>query len=135
MQLSQFEAVRQFILSAYKVKSNDEFVLSFDVHMDHGRRQGIYLAELETETGSKVLRVSTPISKMARVNAERCLRFNWAQRVGYLAVGDLDGVDWLHLCENRPYQGLDSQVLDSIIQELAPLADKLEQAFAGKDQL
>ena len=133
--MQHFETIRNWALSSYKLNDNDPFVLSFDVALENGRRQGMFLAELETEDGGKVVRISTPISSMARVNSERCLRFNWAQRVGYLAIGELDGKEWLHLCENRPYQALSGEALDAIVQELAALADRLEQAFSGKDQL
>ena len=54
------------------------------------RHQGLHLAELEGErTGAKYLRISTPIGPLTGVDAKRCLRFNWEQRVGYLAVSDL----------------------------------------------
>ena len=35
------------------------------------------------------------------------LAFNWQSRVGYLAIGELDDVPYLQLCENRPYDCAD----------------------------
>ncbi len=134
--MQNFEDIRAWAAANHKLKDNEPFLLSFDVAIvDEGRRQGMYVAELDCEGGGKIARVSTPIARTARVNAERCLRFNWAQRVGYLAIGELDGKEWLHLCENRPYPGLNAPELDHIMRELAPLADKLERALTGKDHV
>ena len=64
----------------------------------------------------------------------RCLRFNWEQRIGYLAVSDLEGSPYLQLCENRPYGLLPEAELDRVIDELGELGDHLEQAIsAGGD--
>jgi hypothetical protein len=56
--------------------------------------------------------------------------------VGYLAVSDLDGTPYLHLCENRPYELLNKKELTRLIEEIGPLADRLEKAMsAGGDAL
>jgi hypothetical protein len=140
--MENFEDVRAWALSSYKLKDNEPFLLSFDVAIPGdaaktvlNRRQGIYIAELDCEDGGKVARISTPIARTARVNSERCMRFNWAQRLGYLAFGDLDGAEWLHLCENRPYPGLSAAEMRRIVAELAPLADKLEHAYSSEDRV
>jgi hypothetical protein len=128
-----FESVRTWAQKRYALSNSESYLLSFEVPIGD-RRQGIYLAELERENNSPVLRVSTPICRMSRVNSERCLRFNWAQRVGFLAIGELANKDWLHLCENRPYDGLDVAELGRIVNEIAELGDVLEQKLSGKDQ-
>jgi hypothetical protein len=132
--MKSFEDVRAWASSRFTLRDNEPFLLSFDVPLQPGKRQqGMYLADLKCEDGSPMLRINTPIVGMARVNAERCLRFNWAQRVGYLAIGELASKDWLHLCENRSYLSLNSAVLDALIAELAPLADNLESSLGGVD--
>lgn len=132
--MENFEDIRAWAQAKHQLKVNEPFLLSFDIAIaDMGRRQGMFIAELECEDGRRIARVSTPIARTARVNAERCLRFNWEQRLGYLAFGDLDGKEWLHLCENRPYLGLNAAELDRIMAELAPLADQLERAFSSND--
>lgn len=132
--MENFEDIRAWAVLKHQLKVNEPFLLSFDIPIaDIGRRQGMFIAELECEDGRRIARVSTPIARTARVNAERCLRFNWEQRLGYLAFGDLDGKEWLHLCENRPYHGLNAAELDRIMAELAPLADQLERAFSSND--
>ncbi len=54
----------------------------------------------------------------------------------YLAVADLDGSPYLHLCENRPYEFLDTAELQRVVRELGVLGDQLEQVIAsGSDSL
>ena len=69
------------------------------------------------------------------MDAKRCLRFNWEQRVGFLAVSDLDGSPYLHLCENRPYELLSAGEIDHLIAEIGPLGDRLEQAISPAGRL
>src|SRR5215813_873821 len=103
--MQSFEQVRSHVSGKYTLRTNDPYLISFDVALDQGlRHQGIYLAELDGDDGRKYLRISTPIGPLTGTDAQRCLRFNWEQRVGYLAVSDLDGSPYLHLCENRPYE-------------------------------
>jgi hypothetical protein len=49
------------------------------------------------------------------------------QRVGYLAVGDLDGVPYIKMCENLPYAFVGEQELDYVIRRVALAADQMEQ--------
>ncbi len=125
--MQHFEAIRTHLNGKYPFRHNDPYLISFDVELPTGRQQGIYLAELEDEGDRKFLRVSTPIGPLVGVDPRRCLRFNWEQRVGYLAVSDLDGSPYIHLCENRPYELLTAGELEGLIAELATLGDRLEQ--------
>lgn len=133
--MQSFEEVRSHISARQQLRINDPYLVSFDMLTDGGNRhQGVYLAELEGEEGRKYLRISTPIGPLTGTDAKRCLRFNWEQRVGYLAVSDLDGSPYLHLCENRPYELLTPDELDRLIDEIGPLGDRLEKAIsAGGD--
>lgn len=128
--MRHFEAVRSQIGSRHELRHNDPYLISFDLPLPRGRHQGIYLAELEDEAGRRFLRISTPIGPLAGSDARRCLRFNWEQRVGFLAVADLDGSPFLHLCENRPYELLSAEELVRVIEELGTLGDQLEQVVA-----
>jgi len=132
-----FEEVRSHIQSRYTLRINDPYLISFDIPTENGKRhQGLHLAELEGDDGRKYLRISTPIGPLTGMDAKRCLRFNWEQRVGYLAVSDLDGSPYLHLCENRPYEFLDRAELQRVVRELGVLGDQLEQLIAtGSDSL
>lgn len=134
--MRHFEAVRSHIGSQHELRHNDPYLISFDLDLAQDRCQGIYLAELEDESGRRYLRISTPIGPLAGTDPNRCLRFNWQQRTGFLAVADLDGSPYLHLCENRPYEFLDAAELQRVVRELGVLGDQLEQLIAtGADEL
>jgi hypothetical protein len=135
--MHSFEEIRSSIHARYRLRINDPYLICFDLEIDGGtRHQGMYLAELEGEDGRKFLRISTPLGATASMDAKRCLRFNWEQRVGFLAIGDLDGAPYLHLCENRPYELLSEKELVRLIDEIGPLGDRLEKAMsAGGDAL
>jgi hypothetical protein len=130
--MRHFEAVRSHLGSKHELRHNDPYLISFDLQLSQGRHQGIYLAELEDESGRRYLRVSTPIGPLSGTDPNRCLRFNWQQRTGFLAVADLDGAPYLHLCENRPYEILDDEELQRLVGELGTLGDQLEQAIANE---
>jgi len=83
----------------------------------------------DLSTGSGYPVVQVPIAPLTGVDMERCLRFNWAQRAGFLAISDLEGSPYLHLCENRPYDILDLQELERLIREMGVLGDQLEQVL------
>ena len=134
--MRHFEAVRSHIGSEHALHHNDPYLISFDIKLRQNRHQGIYLAELEDDADRRYLRISTPIGPLAGTDPSRCLRFNWQQRTGFLAVADLDGSPYLHLCENRPYEFLDAAELERVVSELANLGDQLEQTIAnGGDEL
>ncbi|TBR37149.1 MULTISPECIES: hypothetical protein [Dyella] len=134
--MRHFEAVRSHIGSLHQLRHNDPYLISFDLLLPHGRHQGIYLTELEDEGGRRFLRVSTPVGPLAGADPRRCLRFNWEQRLGFLAVADLDGAPFLHLCENRPFELLTTAELQRLITELGTLGDQLERVVAdGGDAL
>ncbi|MCQ4163998.1 hypothetical protein [Tahibacter harae] len=133
--MHSFEQIRSHISAKHQLRINDPYLISFDMLLSGGsRHQGIYLSELDHEDGRKFLRISTPIGPLTGMDAKRCLRFNWEQRVGYLAVSDLDGSPYLQLCENRPYENLVVEEIDLLIAEMGPLGDRMEQAIsAGGD--
>ncbi|HSX61841.1 MAG TPA: hypothetical protein VLF18_16750 [Tahibacter sp.] len=133
--MHSFEQIRSHISAKHQLRINDPYLISFDLLLDNGtRHQGIYLSELDHEDGRKFLRISTPIGPLTGMDAKRCLRFNWEQRMGYLAVSDLDGSPYLQLCENRPYDNLVVEEIDLLINEMGPLGDRMEQAIsAGGD--
>ena len=128
--MQSFEQIRSHIGSRHALRTNDPYLISFDMTLAHGRHQGLYLAEMEDERGAKYLRISTPIGPYTGMDGLRCLRFNWEQRTGYLAVSDLEGSPYLQLCENRPYGLLSDEELDRVVGELGALGDRMEQAIS-----
>ena len=72
----------------------------------------------------------------AALDARRALAFNWESRVGYLAIGELDGVPYLQLCENRPYDCVQPAEVDRLILEIGGMGDRMERMLsAGGDLL
>lgn len=133
--MHSFEDVRAHTAAHYALGASDPYLLSFDLALGEGRRQSMFLAELESEERRKYLRVSTPVAPLGRFDPAKCLRFNWEQRVGFFALSEIDGADYLHLCENRPYASLSAKELDRLILEIGTLADRLEHLLnRGKDE-
>jgi len=128
--VQSFEQIRSHLGARHQLKTNDPYLISFDLALRDGRHQGIYLAELEDDGGGKLVRISTPVSPYAQVDPTRCLRFNWQQRSGYLAVSDLAGSPYLHLCENRWYGQFDAGELERLILELGKLGDHIEDTIS-----
>jgi len=126
--MQTFSEVRQHMMDLYELRIDEPFIISFEYWIEpDNRRQSIFLAELETSEGRRVLRVETPVAPLDDLDAEKCLRINLTQRVGYLAVGDLDGVPYIKMCENLPYAFVGEQELDYTIRSIALAADKMEQ--------
>ena len=112
-------------------------VLCVELTLDGGKRhQTIYLSEIHDDDRRRYLRVSCVIAPITGIDCRRALVFNWESRVGYLAVGELDGVPWIQLCENRPYDSLTPAEVDRLILEMGGMGDRMELALsAGGDLL
>lgn len=133
--MQNFEQIRAHVATHYALRTNDPYLIGVELSLDQGERhQTIYLTELEGEDGRLYLRVSTSVAPITGLDARRALYFNWEQRVGYLAVSELDGVPYLQLCENRPYSALTAAEIDRIVLEIGGLGDRMERTFsAGGD--
>ena len=134
--METFAEVRKHMMDMYELNIDEPFIISFEFLIkDSGRRQSIFLAELETERGRRVLRVETPVAPLADLDAEKCLRINLTQRVGYFAVGDMEGVPYIKMCENLPYAFVGEDELDYTIRNVAATADKMEEYLEPGDDL
>lgn len=134
--METFTEVRHHIMENYKLGIDEPFIISFEYSMEESeRRQSIFLAELKNNDGRRILRVETPVVPLFDLAAEKCLRINLTQRVGYLAVGDLDGMPYIKMCENLPYAFLGDQELDYVIKNVARTADQMEQSLEPGDDL
>lgn len=126
--METFAEVRNHIMGRYELTIDEPFIISFEFAMnDSDRKQSIFLAELESERGRRILRVETPVAPLSDLDAEKCLRINLTQRVGYLAVGDMDGIPYIKMCENLPYAFVGDDELDYTIRNVASTADRLEE--------
>ena len=128
--METFAEVRQHILENHSLFIDEPFQLGFDCDMDGSdRKQSVFVAELKSADNRRYLRVETLICPLADFDAEKCLRINLILRVGYLAVGDLEGTAYVKMCENLPYSSLDGEELEYVISHVAPMADRMEQAL------
>ena len=136
--MDNFEQIRSHLAASdFRVTMQDPYVVCVELSLEGGRRhQAIFLSELQDDDGRGYLRVSTAIAPTTGLDARRALAFNWASRVGYLAIGELDGVPYLQLCENRPYDCLDAAEVDRLVLEIGGMGDEMERRMsAGGDLL
>jgi hypothetical protein len=135
--MQNFEQIRGHVLSGdFRVTMQEPYVLCVELSLDGGRRhQSIFLSELEDDDGRNYLRASTVIAPITGIDARRALKFNWDSRVGYLAIGELDGVPYLQLCENRPYESLTPAELGRLVLEIGGMGDRLERALSAEGDL
>lgn len=135
--MQNFEQIRSHVQGKYKLTSQEPYLLCVELSMDKGtRHQSIFLAQLDGEDDREYLRVSTAIAPITGLDLRKMLTFNWQSRVGYMAIGDMDGVPYLMLCENRPFGAVPASEVDRLILEIGGLGDQLERALsAGGDLL
>ncbi|MEP6633441.1 MAG: hypothetical protein ABJA62_04455 [Luteimonas sp.] len=136
--MHNFEQIRSHLVAGdFKVTMQEPYVLCIELSLENGRRhQAIFLSELQDDDTRNYVRVSTVVAPITGIDCRRVLAFNWESRVGYLAIGELDGVPYLQLCENRPYQGMTPSELDRLVLEIGGMGDRLERALsAGGDLL
>ena len=134
--METFAEVRQHVIDNHKLFIDEPFQIAFDCAMEDGERtQAIFIAELKAADNRRYLRVETLICPLEDFDAEKCLRINLILRVGYLAVGDLDGTAYVKMCENMPYSSLNGEDLEYVISHVAPMADRMEQALEPDEDI
>jgi hypothetical protein len=134
--METFAEVRHHIMENHQLFMDEPFQLAFDCPMNDGeRKQAIFVAEIKATDNRRYLRVETLICPLSDFDAEKCLRINLILRVGYLAVGDLEGTPYVKMCENLPYNSLNSEELEYVISHVAPMADRMEQALESAGDL
>ena len=135
--MHNFEQVRSHLSAAgYKLTLQDPFLACVELSLSQGRRhQAIFLSELQDDDGRNYLRVSTALAPITGIDARRALAFNWENRVGYLAIGELDGVPYLQLCENRPYDCVDAAEIDRLVLEIGGTGDDMERRMSANGDL
>ena len=133
----KFEHIRKHLTqSGFHLTLHDDGVLCIELSREQGtRHQAIFLSELEDDDQRPFLRVSTAIAPTTGLDARRALIFNWQSHVGYLAIGDLDGVPYLQLCENRPLEGLAASEIDRLVLEIGGLGDRMERMLSADGDL
>ena len=135
--MHDFDEIRSHLLaSGYKLTLEEPFVLCVELSLAQGKRhQAIFLSEMQDDDNRDYLRVSTAIAPTTGIDARRALKFNWASRLGYLAIGELDGVPYLQLCENRPYDCVDAAEIDRLVLEIGGTGDEMERRMSANGDL
>jgi len=128
--METFAEVRQHVIDHHQLFIDEPFQLAFECQIkDSDREQSVFLAELKSSDNRRYLRVETLVCPLDDFDAEKCLRINLILRVGYLAVGDLEGTAYVKMCENLAYSSLNGDELEYVISHMAPMADHMEQAL------
>ena len=128
--METFAEVRKHVMDKHDLFMDEPFQLGFEYSIkDSDRKQSIFLAELKSSDNRRYIRVETVICPLDDFDAEKCLRINLVLRVGYLAVGDLEGTAYVKMCANLVYASLDSDELEYVIAHIAPMADRMEQVL------
>jgi hypothetical protein len=128
--METFAEVRQHVIENHKLFIDEPFQIAFECPIEGSdRKQSVFLAELKSSDNRRYIRVETLICRLEDFDAEKCLRINLIQRVGYLAVGDLEGTAYVKMCENLAYKSLDGDELEYVISHVAPMADRMEQVL------
>jgi len=128
-----FAEVREFILKHHELVHDEPFIVGFEFELDAGRKQSMFVAELNSEDGHRYLRIETTVVPMARLPADKCMRINQMQRVGYLAAGDLEGTPYVKMCENMAYRTLNLEELEHALKSIAQQADRFEEIIGNGD--
>lgn len=134
--METFAEVRHHVMENHSLFLDEPFQIAFDYPMKDGKRtQAIFIAELKTSDNRRYVRLETLICPLEDFDAEKCLRINLILRVGYLAVGDLEGTAYVKMCENMPYHSLSGKELEYVISHVAPMADRMEEALESATDL
>ncbi len=135
--MDNFEQIRSHLVSSgYRLSLQEPFMACVELSLSQGKRhQAIFLAELKDDDGRCYLRTSSAIAPITGIDARRALKFNWQSRLGYLAIGELDGVPYLQLCENRPYDGLHAAEIDRLVLEIGGISDEMERTLSANGDL
>lgn len=111
----------------YNVVLREKFLLGLEVPIGAKRHQSVFLAELKGDDDRRYLRIETMVAPLAQHDPVKLLRVNLTLRIGYLAVGDLESVPFVKLCDNIAYRYLHEEMLDDAIRRIAELGDEIER--------
>ena len=111
----------------YNVVLREKFLIGLEVPIGSKRHQSVFLAELKGDDDRRYLRIETTVAPLAQHDPIKLLRVNLTLRTGYLAVGDLESVPFLKLCDNIAYRYLSEEMLDDEIRRIAELGDEIER--------
>jgi hypothetical protein len=128
--MDTFARIAELAGDRFKTAHEEKFLVGLEIPTgDRGRHQSVFLAEIRDDSDRRYLRIETTVAPLAQHDPVKALRINLMLRVGYLAVGDLESVPFLKLCENMAYRELSESSLIDTIRRVAELGDEIEQAL------
>lgn len=128
--MSQWQALRDYIFSNYKVqKDRGEFVqLVFDI--DEGRTQLVQVQYMTLQNGEEWARVESPIGLMSQLDLTALLESTSGLVCGGLGCQD----DLVTFRDSFPLANLNVNEFVAPLELVVVTADNLERAFLGADR-
>lgn len=128
--MDSFARIAEIAGQHYATVHSEKFMVGLEIPTgEKGRHQSVFLAELKDDEDHRYIRIETTVGPLANHDPVKALRINLMLRVGYLAVGDLESVPFLKLCENLAYRDLSEPALLDTIRRIAELGDQIEEAL------
>lgn len=128
--METFAEIAAFAGKNFNAVHKEKFVLGLEIPTGRaGRHQSVFLAEIKDDDDRRYLHLETTVGPLGQHDPLKVLRVNLMLRVGYLAVGDLEGVPFLKLCDNIGYRYLGEDLLLDTISQMAELGDEMEQTL------
>lgn len=125
--MDTFARVVEFSDERFNIVHRDKFLIGLEIPTDGERHQSVFLAEIKDDDDRRYLHVETTVAPLGQHDPVKLLRVNLMLRTGYLAVGDLEGVPFLKLCQNIAYRYLGEEMLYDEIRRIAQLGDEIEK--------
>lgn len=128
--MSQWQALRDYIFSNYKVqKDRGEFVqLVFEI--DEGRTQLVQVQYMTLQNGEEWARVESPIGLMSQLDLTALLQSTSGLVCGGLGCQE----DLVTFRDAFPLANLDVNEFVAPLKLVVGTADNLERAFLGADR-
>lgn len=128
--METFSEIAEFAREHFNAVHDEKFVLGLEIPTGReGRHQSVFLAEVKDDNDRRYLHLETTVGPLGQHDPLKVLRINLMLRVGYLAVGNLEGVPFLKLCQNIDYRYLGQELLLETVRQLAELGDEMEQTL------
>ena len=128
--METFSEIAEFAREHFNAVHDEKFVLGLEIPTGReGRHQSVFLAEVKDDNDRRYLHLETTLGPLGQHDPLKVLRINLMLRVGYLAVGDLESVPFLKLCQNIDYRYLGQELLLETVRQLAEMGDEMEQTL------
>ncbi|MGB0513493.1 MAG: hypothetical protein ACPGJE_01480 [Wenzhouxiangellaceae bacterium] len=131
--METFARIAEFVEQRFDVVHREKFVIGLEIPTQGGRRQSVFLAEIKDDNDRRYLRLETTVGPLGKHDPVKVLRINLTLRTGYLAVGDLESVPFLKLCDNIAYRYLGEEMLEDEIRHIGRLGDEIEKMLVQGD--